>query len=355
MRTTRITRRAIRSPCVSAVRKYHWAILLLVVGIWLGESAYAEAPEGTGARSLAPGDHDLTITYSDFLRRYLLHVPPQVKEQKPLLVVLAFHGGGGRGEGQKMWSGLDAIADREGFLAVYPDGTGRFGRRLLTWNAGFCCGFASDHKVDDVGFVVALLTDLAQRTSVDHTRVYATGMSNGAMMSYRLAAEIPERIAAIAPVAGAMVIERFAPSQPMPVMHFHSVDDQRALYQGGLGPRLPFLRRVIHPLVEETIKQWVQRDGCPTAPEIGATIHGKEAGLDETHTATKIVYGPCRDGTEVVLWKLTGAGHVWPGAGPRYPEWLLGAPTRVINASEEMWQFFRRFSRPNAPSLGRPQ
>lgn len=165
------------------------------MGIWPGESAYAEAPEGTSVRSLAPGDHDLTITYSDFLRRYLLHVPPQAKEQKPLPVVLAFHGGGGRGEGQKVWSGLDAIADREGFLAVYPDGAGCFGRRLLTWNAGFCCDFASDHKVDDVGFVVAPLTDLAQRTSVDHTRVYATGMSNGAMMSYRLATEIPERIA----------------------------------------------------------------------------------------------------------------------------------------------------------------
>jgi polyhydroxybutyrate depolymerase len=243
------------------------------------------------------------------------------------------------------------VADREGFLAIYPNGTGRFSRWLLTWNAGTCCGYARNQGIDDVGFAVALLRDLAKRTPVDHTRVYATGMSNGAMMAYRLAAEIPERIAAIAPVAGSMVVKNFAPSRPMPVMHFHSVDDNRALYQGGLGPRFPFLTRVLHPPVEETIGRWVQHNGCPTEPGRGATQHGTTAGLDTTHTATNITYGPGREGTEVVLWKLTGAGHVWPGAEPKYPEWLLGAPTRVIDASEEMWRFFRRFSRPDAPQL----
>src|SRR5262249_25861175 len=167
----------------------------------------------------------------------------------------------------------------------------------------------------------------------------------------RLAAEIPERIAAIAPVAGSMVVETFAPSRLMPIMHFHSVDDPRALYNGGLGPLFPTLQRVLHPPVEETIQRWVRHDQCPAAPAVGATIHGKVEGLDATHTATKLVYGPCQNGIEVILWKLTGAGHVWPGPGPKYPEWLLGKPTRVINASEEMWQFFKRFSRPDAPRL----
>jgi len=303
------------------------------------------------AENLTPGDYDFSLAHAGRVRTYLLHVPPQAADKKPLAVVLNFHGGGGTAKGQKEWSGLDAVADREGFLVVYPDGTGRFGRRLLTWNAGTCCGYASTNAVDDVGFVLTLLADLAARTPVDHTRIYATGMSNGAMMSYRLAVEASEWIAAIAPVAGGMVVETFTPRRAMPVMHFHSVDDPRALYRGGLGPRLPFLRRVLHPPVEETVGHWVQYDECPPQPEVGPTRHGTAGEEDATHTATKIVYSPCRQGTEIVLWKLTGAGHVWPGPGPKFPEWLLGAPTSVVNASEKMWQFFRRFSRPDAPLL----
>jgi polyhydroxybutyrate depolymerase len=323
--------------------------LALLAGVCL--TGVGEVEPLLRAAALTPGDHDLSFSEGDRVRTYLVHVPPQAVGGQPLPVVLSFHGGGARAQGHKNWIGLDPVADREGFLAVYPDGTGRFGRRLLTWNAGTCCGYASGHNIDDVGFTVAVLKDLAQRTPVDQTRVYATGMSNGAMMSYRLAVEIPERIAAIAPVAGAMVVEAFTPQLPMPVIHFHSVDDNRALYAGGYGPRLPFLRRVLHPPVEETVMQWVRHNSCEKEPKIGQTVHGTTEGLDTAHTATKMVYGGCRDGVEVVLWKLTGAGHVWPGPGPTYSRWLLGAPTRVINASEEMWEFFKRFSRPEAPPL----
>ncbi len=244
------------------------AVILLCL---LARPALADS---LGPSALTPGDYDFSLTHGGRVRTYLLHIPPQAADKKPLAVVLNFHGGGGAAKGQKEWSGLDAVADREGFLAVYPDGTGRFGRRLLTWNAGTCCGYARTNAVDDVGFVSALLVDLAARTPVDRTRVYATGMSNGAMMSYRLAVEASERIAAIAPVAGGMVVESFTPHLPMPVMHFHSVDDPRALYQGGLGPRWPFLTQVLHPPVEETIGRWVQYDACPPQPEIEPTRHG---------------------------------------------------------------------------------
>ncbi len=301
--------------------------------------------------ALAPGDYDFSLTQDERVRTYLVHVPPQAKDGKPLPLVLVFHGAGGRAQGQKEWAGLDPIADREGFLVVYPDGTGWFSRHLLTWNAGGCCGYARLHNIDDVGFVVALLQDLAKQIPIDHRRVYATGMSNGAMMSYRLAAEIPERIAAIAPVAGGMMVNQSTSMLPMPVMHFHSVDDPRAPYAGGFGPFLPFLRRVEHPSIEEVVQQWVRHNSCAPTPTVEATIHGKTEGLDASHTATKMTYGDCRDGAEVVLWKMTGAGHVWPGPGPKYPEWLLGPPTSVINASEEMWAFFQRFSRPDALPL----
>jgi len=101
---------------------------------------------------------------------------------------------------------MDKLADRETFVAVYPNGTGRFGNRLLTWNAGACCAYAMSNNVDDVGFVRALVTKLTESIPIDRRRIYATGLSNGAMMSHRLAAEAADLIAAIAPVAGGMVV-----------------------------------------------------------------------------------------------------------------------------------------------------
>ena len=191
-----------------------------------------------------------------------MHLPPRFAERGPLPVLLAFHGGGGSAQGFQKYAGLDAVADREGFVVVYPDGSGRLGRRLLTWNAGGCCGSAREDRVDDVGFTIRLLGDLARDLPLDRTRVYATGHSNGAMMAYRLAAEAAERIAAIAPVAGAMQLASFAPARPMPVLHVHSVDDPRALYLGGLGPPFPFTRtRVEHNAVEAELARWAALDG----------------------------------------------------------------------------------------------
>jgi len=125
--------------------------------------------------SLGAGDHDRSLTVGAAARTYLVHVPPRVSEGRPLPVVLAFHGGGGNAAGFKAYAGLDALADREGFVVVYPDGSGRLGRRLLTWNAGGCCGYAAAQNVDDVGFALAVLRDVARNVSIDPARVYSTG------------------------------------------------------------------------------------------------------------------------------------------------------------------------------------
>ena len=124
-----------------------------------------------------------------------MHLPPQAGDGQPLPLVINFHGGGGEPLGHERYSGMDDLADEEGFIAVYPAGTSRFGDRLLTWNAGGCCGYAQEESVDDVGFVRALIDDLSTVTLIDRSRIYATGLSNGAMMAYRLAAEIPDQIA----------------------------------------------------------------------------------------------------------------------------------------------------------------
>lgn len=149
------------------------------------------------ADPLGPGDHARTLKVGDLDRKYLLHVPKQYDSKTPMPVVLAFHGGGANAEGMVKFCGLHDKADEAGFIVVYPSGTGRL-EKLLTFNGGNCCGYAMQNNVDDVGFVRSLLDDLATVANIDSKRVFATGMSNGGIISYRLASELSDRIAAIA-------------------------------------------------------------------------------------------------------------------------------------------------------------
>jgi len=286
---------------------------------------------------LAPGDHELEVAVGRASRRYIVHIPAGAPPDPAL--VLVFHGGGGNPKQTQRYVAMDAVADREGFLTVYPYGSGRLRDHLLTWNAGTCCGYAVSEAIDDVAFVRALLDDLAHRMRYDRARVYATGLSNGAMMSYRLAAELGDRIAAIAPVAGAMVLEHFAPQRPVPVMHIHSADDPRAPYDGGLGPPYPLTgARVRHAAVEERLALWAKLNGCSGEREV-TERRAWRAADGALHGAERIVYRGCTE--PVVLWKLAGAGHVWPGGLLDFYPRLLGPGTRVIDANEEIWRFFR--------------
>lgn len=312
---------------------------------FLAALPFALASWTTAHAALAPGDYDIALVHQSLRRSYLVHVPPQAAAGAALPVVINFHGGGSNARTQRWYTRMDAAADRDGYIAVYPNGTGGLGTRFLTWNAGDCCGVAALNRVDDVGFTLAVIDDLAQRTPIDASRVYATGLSNGSMMAYRLAAEASDRIAAVAGVAGAMTLRPFRPKAAIPVMHIHSLDDKRALYAGGLGPAFPQTdTRVFHAPVEEMLKKWVEHNGCPREGRVDAPVQGAP-GLDDGHTANRVLYAPCRDGTEVVLWKLAGPGHVWPGGRRDFLPRLLGTSSAVIDANREMWRFFSRFRR----------
>ncbi|HTO13406.1 MAG TPA: alpha/beta fold hydrolase [Candidatus Binatia bacterium] len=293
----------------------------------------------------APGTHDLRLG----ARTFVVHVPRE-DARRPWPIVVAFHGGGGNATGFQKYAGLDAIADREGFVVVYPDGTGRQGRRLLTWNAGGCCGSAQADGVDDVAFALAVLKRLAGDLPLDRTRVYVTGHSNGGMLAYRVAAEASERIAAVASVAGMMAVTRFAPARPVPVLHIHSVDDPRALYRGGLGPPFPGTDvRSQHASVEGGLARWMIVDRCSTEPRVAESRRGSADRVG--HTAELLVYEPCETDAVVAHWKLTGAGHGWPGHASPLPERIMGQDTVIIDAAEEIWKFVSRFRRPDAPPL----
>lgn len=298
------------------------------------------------ASSLSAGNHTFKIQFGGRSREYIVHVPPGASTALPLL--LAFHGGGGEAAGFQKYAGLDAVSDREKFLVVYPYGSGVFPRRLLTWNAGECCSYAMKNNIDDVGFAMAVLDDVIRRTGVDTKRIYATGHSNGAMMSYRLAAEHAERIAAIAPVSGAYNLQKFAPSQPVAVLDIHSVDDPRAVYNGGMGPAFPGTQeKSSHRPVMDGIHRWTVNNKCKGDSTVAETRKGKPGTENGSQTATLLVWKGCATGGDVAHWKLTGVGHGWPGDdGAVLRERIIGPQTTLVLAAEEVWKFVSKVKRP---------
>jgi polyhydroxybutyrate depolymerase len=280
------------------------------------------------AHPLPPGDHVRSLVVGGRTRSYSLHVPPSYDPGRPTPVVLALHPAAVNGAAMARLCGLNETADRHGFVAVYPNGTGST-PYFLYWDAGGVRGDPSD----DVGFVAGLLDDLATAVHVDPKRVYATGMSNGAMMCYRLAAELSDRIAAIAPVAGTMAIETCRPRRPVPVLHFHGTKDGLVLF-GGPDERTPKNLRFLS--VEASVRAWVRANGCPETPEVAAMPDL----ADEGTRVVRTTYGPGTDGSEVVLYAVEGGGHTWPGRGPPF-RWL-GKSTRDVSANDLIWDFFRR-------------
>jgi len=283
------------------------------------------------ATPLGSGDHARTLTAGGLLRSYLAHIPATYDSGKPTALVLAFHGGGTNAESMVRFSGLNAKSDEAGFVVVYPNGTGRL-KRVLTFNGGNCCGYAASHKIDDVEFTRAILDDLATQVNIDRNRVFATGMSNGAIMAYRLASELSDRIAAIAPIAGPMGTERAAPRRPVSVIHMHGTDDEFAPLHGGKGRGVSGTNFYS---VEYSVQTWVKANGCQAEPTVERL---PDIAKDGTGAVRKI-YRPCNDGAEVALVVIESGGHTWPGQPPRLK--ILGTSTNNVSANDLMWEFFQ--------------
>jgi polyhydroxybutyrate depolymerase len=286
--------------------------------------------------SLEPGDHRRELMVDGRTRNYLVHVPKIDSPPANWPVVLVYHGGGSNSEVMIRFCGMNEKADEAGFISVYPSGTGRL-PRVLTYNGGNCCGRAIVDKVDDIAFTRAVLDDLEKVVVVDKKRVFATGMSNGAIMSYRVASELADRIAAIAPVAGPMGTEACSPSQPVPVCHFHGIDDAFAPYKGGNGTRSR--TRTEFYSVDHSIQAWVKANGCDTTPKTEELPKQVEDGTSVTRTT----YSRGKGGSEVVLYTIRGMGHTWPGRDSRAR--FLGATTKNVSANDVMWEFFKRHAR----------
>jgi polyhydroxybutyrate depolymerase len=285
-----------------------------------GEAGSAPLPDaGGGAPSacslppVAPGTAKRSLQSSGESREVLLHVPPSYDASAAVPLLLVFHGYFGTAQGMESVTGLSSLADQKGFAVAYGVGLGQ------SWNAGKCCGSSSSLDRPDVQYVSDVIDHVSAELCIDSKRVYATGMSNGGMLSNRLGCELAQRIAAIAPVAGPRAISQCQPARPLPVIAFHGTGDAIVpYYGGGSGGAEPVL---------DSFAFWSKNASCTdTAPS--QVFHNGSVSCVER--------AACAGGARQRLCTIEGGGHQWPG-GVALP--FFGAQTTDIDASAALLDF----------------
>lgn len=268
--------------------------------------------------SLAQTDVNEGFTYKGLSRSYTVHLPPDTSISN-IPVVFNLHFFSSNGFQQQIYSRFDSVADTANIIVVYPDGFGG------VWDTIF-----QNSPVDDIGFISAIIDSLVLDYNIDTNRIYSIGMSMGGFMTYRLACELGERIAAIASVGGPLTEEVFAlcDNAPLtPLMHIH----------GSADSTIPFAGDVFYPSVDTTIAYFVQRNACLATP---LTTTFPDIDTSDSSTVVKSYYGLCYDSIEVILYTILNGGHTWPGTFP-FP--ALGHTNQDINASVEIWNFLKKY------------
>jgi polyhydroxybutyrate depolymerase len=274
-------------------------------------------------------DNFLTVSVWGRDRRALIHVPPNGSELLPL--VMMFHGAGASAEWTAGETGLSDTADRAGFVVVYPEGRTpnpdqppRFLDNPQAWADG-----SDPHDTEDVAFIDVLLTELISRARIDIRRVYVTGFSNGAAMTFRVAHVMSERIAAIAPVAGYCRIDEPRPYRAVPTLYLVGTVDPLVPLDGG-EVTTPWGNTIPRPPVRVMFEKWAGALGCPPQAQVEQRPEG------EVRT-----YGPGRNGAFAVLRCVEGLGHHWPGGRGQLSRRLAGPTSNRVRANDVIWEFVR--------------
>jgi polyhydroxybutyrate depolymerase len=301
------------------------AIAALALGAGLARPAFAAAR----ARSVAA-----SLTTTDGRKRtYRVYVPRSLPRHRPVPLLVALHGGFGSGTQFEANSGFDVLADRQHFIVVYPDGIpirsrGAFANARV-WNGGRCCGPAARQQVDDVGFIRQLIDHVSRQHDIDPKRIYAAGHSNGAIMSYRLACELSDKIVAIGVQAGSLEVDNCRPTHPVSVLHIHGSADRNIPINGGQGDGLAGI--AFNP-PHEAASTLANADGCRATASTAIAPDNPDVSIE--------TWKPCRDGTEVQFVTVAGASHAWMGhPSTRVAQGLTGAPYMKIDSSATIWTF----------------
>lgn len=268
-------------------------------------------------------EHALTV--GGYRRSYDVHLPNGRAPAEPAPLVLVFHGAGGNAASAKRTTAMEAKADREGFIAVFPNGSGD-PKEGLTWNAWWWGGPPNRGDADDVAFARAIIDDVARGYRVDRKRIFATGFSNGGMLAYRVGCEAADLVAAIAPVAGALNSEKCGNGPKVSVIAFHGTADKLVPYEGGQPPSQwdPHPRK--QKSVQFAMDTWTKRDGCEFNRD-----NERKGGV--AHVSYR-----CPAGIAVELYALEDQGHAWPGS--------VDEPNSGISATDVMWEFFKAHPKP---------
>ena len=295
------------------------------------EQRLREADASTDSKITRPGDYVFTVVHDGLARKYRVHVPTGYDPATPAPVLFALHGGGGNMDYQAndQRYGLISTSEREGFIAVFPNGYSKLrSGKFATWNAGACCGDARDKNIDDVGVIRRVVDDLTGKLNVDRNRFFAAGMSNGGMMSYRLACELSDTFSAIAAVAGTDNTTTCQPKKPMAILHIHAKNDDHVLFNGGAGPGAFRDESKITQFtsVPATVSKWVASSRCNPTPKRILEKPGAYCDL----------YSPCQANVSVQLCVTDTGGHSWPGGTKPRSE----SPSSAISANDVMWKFF---------------
>ena len=288
--------------------------------------------------------YELTLPHGNRIRQYNLYIPSNWNSQKQLPVVIMLHSGGGNAAMFEERTGMTQKAEAEGFIVVYPQGTGYTRDRFFTWNSGHCCFYALEKQVDDVGFIRKLILSLIDQLHIDKQRIYVAGFSNGGMLAYRLGAAMPDTLAAIAPLSATIggkagpdetEFRIPAPTRALPLITMHGLADKQIPYAGGQGSKAFAERSDIS--VETSLRYWMQAASCE--PE-----HARPSKISESTTR----YQYACDKTAIELYTLEGMGHAWASEtrnGWRVEYALLDEPDTTVSASDIVWDFFKQHPR----------
>ncbi|PZC53045.1 hypothetical protein LH53_01415 [Mesotoga sp. TolDC] len=291
-------------------------------------------------------DTEASIMVDGLKRTYLMHTPPDRDQSKPLPLVIVLHGGGGSGAGmvESTQGGFNVLADEEGFVVAYPDAVENH------WNDGRSKEEvdyrAHRENIDDVGFISALIDQLVKEENVAPQRVYVTGMSNGAMMTYRLAGELSEKITAAAPVDGNIpenLAANYTPGKPVSMLVINNTADPLMPWQGG-DITGPFGNKKLGKVLSarESIELWVKHNQCSIIPAETTKLDNDS---NDGTQVRRITYTGGLEGTEVILYAIEGGGHTWPAGSSKLPERVIGKTSQEINANEVIWNFFKNHLR----------
>ncbi len=264
------------------------------------------------------------FTYDGVLRDYILHIPPGYNSSTPAPLVLNLHGYTSNAQQQQLYTGFDADADTAGYIVVYPNGIAN------AWNSGFNVPYHSG--VDDLGFLSALIDTISVAYTIDPCRVFSTGMSNGGFMSYRLACELEDKIAAVASVTGSMtdsMVYYCQHNRPVAVMEMHGTADNTVPYNG----------TTVFTATEDNLAYWQAHNNCSGS---AVTENLPDINQADGATVTKIYFSSCDSATELITYKINGGGHTWPGASL-----TIGVTTQDMRANSEILSFFNRHPKCN--------